>query len=136
MKVRYLNTSEEDFDVLVELRIDAMRESLEKIGRFDRERSIERFRSSFVSADTKRIFCDDALVGFYSVTRHIDHFYLSHLYVTPGYQSLGIGSLALEEIIKLSAKLQLPIRLGALKESRSNDFYYKHGFVVTPLTAS
>ena len=54
MKLRYLEASEDDFDALVELRIDAMRESLERIGRFNRERSIERFRSSFVAADIMR----------------------------------------------------------------------------------
>lgn len=65
MKLRYLEASEDDFDALVELRIDAMRESLERIGRFNRERSIERFRSSFVAADIMKIFCEEVLVGFY-----------------------------------------------------------------------
>lgn len=131
MKIRYLDASDDDFDVLVDLRIDAMRESLERIGRFDRERSIERFRSSFFAADTKRIFCEDALVGFYSVSRKADHLHLSHLYVAPDQQCRGIGSLAMKKIVNLSNETQLPIRLGALKESKSNDFYLRHGFVVT-----
>ncbi|MEZ5324147.1 MAG: hypothetical protein R3F19_03690 [Verrucomicrobiales bacterium] len=56
MQLQYLNAIEDDFDTLVELRIEAMPESLGKIGRFDRERSVNRFRSSFVAADTTRIF--------------------------------------------------------------------------------
>lgn len=131
MLVRYLDASEDDFDVLVELRIEAMRESLERVGRFDRERSVERFRSSFVAGDTKRIICDGVLVGFYSLTVEADHLYLSHLYVSPWHQCLGIGALAMEQIIGFSEEAQLPIRLGALRESKSNDFYLKHGFVVT-----
>jgi len=131
MELQYVNTSEDDFDALVELRIEAMRESLEKIGRFNRERSIERFRSSFAAADTKRILCDNVLLGFYSLASKADHLFLSHLYVKPNHQRLGIGSLAMKEIIELSNEAGLPIRLGALKESKSNDFYQKHGFVVT-----
>lgn len=131
MKIQYMEANDDDFDVLVELRLNAMRESLERIGRFDRERSIERFRLSFVSADTMKILCDDTLAGFYSVTREADHLHLSHLYVVPDHQSRGIGSLAMEEIVKFSKEAQLPIRLGALKESQSNDFYQRHGFVVT-----
>lgn len=102
-----------------------MRESLERIGRFDRERSIERFRSSFVSTDTKRIVCDDALVGFYSISKKADHLHLSHLYVDPDHQCLGIGSFAMEQVVRLSNELELPIRLGALKESKSNGFYQR-----------
>lgn len=131
MQLQYLNANEDDFDALVELRIDAMRESLEKIGRFNRERSIERFRSSFVAADTTKIFCDGSLAAFYAVTREADHLYLTHLYVKPEHQCLGIGSMAMEAIIELSNEVGLPIRLGALKESRSNEFYQTHGFAMT-----
>ncbi len=131
MQLRYSDASENDFDALVELRIDAMRESLESVGRFNRERSIERFRSSFVAADTKKIFNKDVLAGFYSVTTKSDHLYLGHLYVRPADQCLGIGSLAMKKIIKLSTETGLPIRLGALKESQSNEFYRKHKFIVT-----
>ena len=55
MNLRFQPTTVEDFGVLVDLRIDAMRESLEAIGRFDRNRSIERFRSSFAPEKTKKI---------------------------------------------------------------------------------
>lgn len=131
MKIRFLEACDDDFDALLELRIEAMRESLERIGRFDRERSVARFRSSFVSADTKKILCDNALVGFSSMTRKADHFHLSHLYIMPGHQCQGIGSLAMEEMIRISNEVSLPIRLGALNESKSNEFYQRHGFVVT-----
>lgn len=131
MNIHFRPTTEDDFDALVELRIEAMRESLEKIGRFDRERSLERFRASFVASDTTRIFHNETLVGFYALTHGTDHLHLGHLYVEPRHQNLGIGSQAMEAIIESSTKAGMPIRLGALKESRSNDFYRKQGFVVS-----
>ena len=131
MQLQYVDSSNDDFDILSELRIEAMRESLEAIGRFDRERSMERFRSSFVPTDTLKILSEGVLTGFYSVTNREDHLHLTHLYVRPSSQCVGIGSLAMKEIFKLSSETGLPIRLGALKESRSNRFYQKHGFVET-----
>jgi len=131
LQLQYIDCCDDDFNDLVELRIEAMRESLEKIGRFDRERSIDRFRSSFIAKDTTKIFYQGDLVGFYSLTIKTDHLYLGHLYVRPRNQSLGIGSLAIEKMITLSSKTGLPIRLGALKQSESNHFYQKHGFVKT-----
>lgn len=131
MELQFAETREEDFDALVELRLEAMRESLEALGRFDRDRSVERFRASFVPADTRRMLYDGNLVGFYSVTTETDHLHLRHLYVKLGHQHRGLGSHAMREIIKRSIETELPIRLGALKGSRSNDFYQRHGFVVT-----
>lgn len=130
MLLRYLETAESDFDVLVRLRIEAMRESLEAIGRFNEQRSIERFRSTFVAAETKRIFAEDDLIGFYAVSEKRDHLYLAHLYVSPQYQSLGVGASVLAEIISWSNEVGLPIRLAAIKGSRANNFYRRHGFVV------
>ena len=128
MQLRYLETRESDFDELAELRIDAMRESLERLGRFDRERSIERFRSSFVAEDTTRILKGEELVGFFAVSAREDHLYLGHLYVKPGCQGTGIGTQAFELVHMRASQVGLPIRLGALKESRSNEFYQKLGF--------
>jgi GNAT superfamily N-acetyltransferase len=63
------------------------------------------------------------------VREKIDHLLLDHLYVLPESQNQGIGARVIKEVQVISAKTQLPIRVGALKQSRSNDFYLKHGFV-------
>jgi len=43
----------DDFEALVALRIEAMRESLERIGRFDRTRARERFLNGFSPTHTR-----------------------------------------------------------------------------------
>ncbi len=131
MDLQYQPTTEDDFSELVELRIEAMRVSLEALGRFDRVRSIERFRSSFSPSKTKRIMIDDVLVGFFATTERNDELYLDHLYVSPQHQSCGIGSTIMDSLIKYSEEKMKPIRLGALKDSKSNEFYRRHGFSVT-----
>lgn len=120
-----------DFDALVALRIAAMRESLERIGRFDPDRARERFRSGFDPARTRHIVAGDMRVGFVVTKPEASALLLDHLYIHPDHQGQGLGSAVLRMIIAEADELGLPIRLGALRGSDSNRFYQRHGFVQT-----
>lgn len=117
-----------DFELLVSLRIETMRESLERIGRFDRTRARERFRKSFSPEHTRHILVGENRVGFVVVKPLDDALLLEHLYIHPGFQGYGIGAAVLERIIEEADAYNLAIRVTALKESDSNRFYMRHGF--------
>ena len=51
-RLTYAPVSELDLDELVSLRIVAMRESLERVGRFDPARARQRLADSFYPSDT------------------------------------------------------------------------------------
>ena len=121
----------EDVAALAELRVAAMKESLEAVGRFDPNRARERFLSGYNHEKTKKVLLEGELVGFYVLLDKTDHFYLDHLYIHPSFQCKQLGSQLMERIKAFAADAGLSIRLGALKESRSNDFYQSHGFVKT-----
>ncbi|MNC70604.1 hypothetical protein D3C75_1214330 [compost metagenome] len=53
---------------------------------------------------------------------------LDHLYIKPGAQGMGIGSVVLRHIFMEVDALGLSLKVGALKESASNRFYIRHGF--------
>lgn len=120
-----------DFEELAALRIAAMRPSLEQVGRFDPERARERLRKSFYPEHTKFVVLDGQRIGFYTFRPADDGFHLDHLYVHPSCQSRGIGSYVIHQLLSLSDTRQMPVRLGALRESPSNRFYQRHGFVQT-----
>ncbi|KIH83790.1 Acetyltransferase, GNAT family [Pseudomonas batumici] len=105
-----------------------MRESLERLGRFDPDRARERFLSGFDPDSTRRIEVSDDLVGFVVVKDHQGELLLDHLYVIPGAQGLGIGSEVLTQVFREADEIGRPIKVGALKESASNRFYMRHGF--------
>ncbi|WP_210639767.1 MULTISPECIES: GNAT family N-acetyltransferase [unclassified Pseudomonas] len=117
-----------DSDSLVNIRIEAMRESLERVGRFDPIRARERFLSGFEPRYTRHIEVSGRRVGFVVVKHHNSELLLDHLYVKPDAQGSGIGSAVLDHIFKEADAAALPIRVGALKESASNRFYIRHGF--------
>lgn len=119
---------ESDFEALLALRIDAMRESLERIGRFDSARARERFRSGFSPAHTQHIVTEGAPVGFLVTRAQGEHLLLDHLYIRPGHQGRGIGSWVLHQVFAQADALGLPVKVGALRGSDSNRFYLRHGF--------
>jgi GNAT superfamily N-acetyltransferase len=123
-------TSLEDGEQLVTLRIAAMRPSLEHIGRFDPVRARERFLSTFDPQQTQHIVCDGQRVGFLVVKTLADHVLLDHFYIDPAHQSRGIGAPVLAHVFSDADAKQLPVRVGALKESASNQFYLRQGFVL------
>lgn len=128
-RVTFSAATAEDFEALLALRIAAMRESLERVGRFDPERARERLRQSFRPEHTSFVLLAGERIGFYAFRPAEDGFHLDHLYVHPSHQSGGIGSHVLRQLLAQADAAQKPVRLGALRESASHRFYQRHGFV-------
>ena len=131
MDVTFANTSAHDIEALVQIRIDAMRESLQRIGRFDPTRARERFLASFDAAYCRYILVDGVKAGFVLIRPEPDHLLLDHLYIAFGHQGKGVGAAVLKVVLADADMLALPVRLGALRESASNRFYQRHGFIKT-----
>lgn len=129
MEITYTNTTFEDADDLVEIRIAAMRESLERIGRFDPQRAKERFISNFEPENTKYIVLNGSKIGFVAVKVTDSEISLEHLYIEPEHQSKGVGAAVLQDIFSDANLRSLSVVVGALRESESNRFYKRHGFV-------
>ena len=119
---------EADFDVLAGLRIAAMRDSLERIGRFDATRARERLRKSFSPQSTQFIVLGGKRIGFYALRECDGHLALDHLYIHPEHQGRGIGSAVLRLLLAKADLKGLAIKVGALRGSDSNRFYQRHGF--------
>lgn len=121
----------DDFEDLLALRIAAMRESLERLGRFDPERARARLAAAFDPTRTWHLVAGGDRVGFVAVTRGADTWALDHLYVHPDFQGRGIGAAAIAQVLADADAAGAAVTLCALKESASNRFYQRHGFVPT-----
>lgn len=120
-----------DFESLHALRLRAMRESLERLGLYDEQRARERLAQGFSPEHTHHIVVDGRRVGFL-VLKPLSHVMrLNHLYIDPPFSGRGIGHRVLEWACGEADRAQLPLELCALKGSEANQFYLRHGFVVT-----
>jgi GNAT superfamily N-acetyltransferase len=131
MTMRFSTAAAQDAEALVALRIAAMRESLQAVGRFDPQRARDRFLSTFNPAVTWWIACKETRAGFVVVRREGDHLLLDHLYLHPDFQRQGIGSAVLAEVFARADSEDLPVRVGALVGSEANRFYRRQGFIET-----
>ena len=128
-RLTYEPATFEDLDDLVAVRIAAMRESLERIGRFDPARVRSRLADSFDPGRTHWIALDGARVGFYSLVPFEDGLKLTHLYVNPSHHGRGVGSEVMRYLI--AQNIDSPLYLNALQQSDANRFYQRHGFQIT-----
>jgi GNAT superfamily N-acetyltransferase len=121
---------EDDFDALLSLRLAAMREILERAGRFDPQRARERLSRGFLPAYTRHILREGELVGFVVVVPREGDWLLDHLYVHPSAQGEGIGSWVLTQVLQEADARHKAVSVTALKHSDANRFYLRHGFVL------
>jgi GNAT superfamily N-acetyltransferase len=121
-----------DFEAMLALRVDAMRPSLERVGRFDPERSRERLSAGFVVPFMHHIVLDgDQRVGFVTLKPEgSDALRLDHLYLRTGFQGLGIGEWVLHWAKAQAREQGRDIALTALVKSDANRFYLRHGFLL------
>lgn len=119
-----------DGEALATLRVEAMRSSLERVGRFDPDRARLRFLNSFSPEYTSEIVVSGQRAGFFVLRPQADGLLLDHLYIRPSHQGLGLGGAVLRSVFAEADAGGLDVRVGALKESESNRFYVRHGFVM------
>lgn len=129
MKLEFRKAKTGDFDSLADIRVRAMKPSLERVGRFDPHRAVERLRKSFTPESTIVAVKSKRIVGFYTLLTKNEELYLNHLYIDPDFHCLGIGRALMERILKVANDSSKEITLEALKESEANEFYRKFGFV-------
>jgi GNAT superfamily N-acetyltransferase len=121
---------EDDFDALLSLRLAAMREILERAGRFDPQRARERLSRGYLPAYTRHILRNGELVGFVVVVPREGDWLLDHLYIHPSAQGEGIGSWVLTQVLQEADAQGKAVSVTALKHSDANRFYLRHGFVL------
>ena len=117
-----------DADSLADLRVQAMRASLERVGRFDPARARARLLDGFVPEHTRWILVDGERTGFFVLKPQDQGLLLEHLYIRPDAQGRGAGAAALQAIFAEADARGCELRVGALRESDSNRFYLRHGF--------
>ena len=129
---KFQPATEADFPALVTLRIVAMRESLERIGRFDPERAARRFRSTFRPDDTRLIRVADAMAGCVAWCPRDEAVRIEHFYLAPAFQRRGLGAAVLRRVFAEDGAAPARVtrfRVAALRDSDANRFYARHGFV-------
>ncbi len=127
--------TDNDFETLLELRIATMRESLERLGRFEPDRARDRFRQTFRPANTRRIVVDGQPAGCVAFWAEPEQaMRVEHFYIAAPFQRRGLGGSVLVALVASAPASTQVFRVGVLRESDADRFYRRHGFVAVSQT--
>lgn len=130
MKIELEPATCDDATHLADIRVLAMRPSLERVGRFNAERARQRLLVNFAAKYTRLITLDGSLAGFLVLRPQDNDLLLDHFYLHPDFQQRGLGSAAIKLVLAEADELGKIIHVGALRDSEANRFYLRHGFVL------
>jgi N-acetylglutamate synthase-like GNAT family acetyltransferase len=126
---RFGTPQEEHFEPLLALRIEVMREHLERVFRYKPERARRIFREHFDEPGLRLILIGGQVAGCVGFRIGADEIKLDSFYLQRGLHNSGVGTTILKVLLAEADTLGLPIRLEVLTGSKADRFYLRHGFV-------
>jgi ribosomal protein S18 acetylase RimI-like enzyme len=122
----------EDSEFVFQVKKAALGEYIEKTWGWDEAYQRDFHVRDYQPATTEIICWQGSDVGWLEVDRGSDNIRVTEIYVLPEYQSRGVGSAVIGQIIREATVTQLPVTLEVLKVNpRAQALYEKLGFVVT-----
>ena len=121
--------AEADFEPLLALRIEVMREHLERVFRYHPDRARRVFRGHFDEPGMQRIMIGDERVGCVGVRVGRDGIRIDSFYLDPRRHNSGLGTAILAALLADADAQGLPVELDVLQGSPAGRFYERHGFV-------
>jgi GNAT superfamily N-acetyltransferase len=126
---RFGPVSEADFEPLLAIRIDVMREHLERVFRYKPSRARRIFREHFSEPGLRLILIGDETAGCVAFRIGESEIKIDSFYLARQHHNRGLGAAILKVLLAEADALGLPVRLEVLRGSPAGRFYERHGFV-------
>ena len=126
---RFGPTSEADFEPLLTLRIDVMREHLERVLRYKPSRARRIFREHFDGPGMRLILMGDERIGCVGFRDEPECLKIDSFYLQRHFHNSGLGTAILKVLLAEADAIGKPVRLEVLTGSKADRFYLRHGFV-------
>jgi ribosomal protein S18 acetylase RimI-like enzyme len=120
-----------DYPFMLALYLAGAEEHLSKIGRWDKNRMVRRFRDGFKPDQTQIICAADRDIGFIQIVEFLDRLYLRQLHLIEGFRGRKIGSNLIETLFERAAAFGKPVTLEVLHGNPAKRLYLRLGFSVT-----
>lgn len=120
--------TEADFEPLLAIPIEVMREHLERVFRYKPSRARRIFRQHFDEPGLRLILVDDERAGCVAFRVGREEIKIDSFYLTARYHNRGFGTTILNVLLAEADTLRRPVRLEVLRGSPAGRFYERHGF--------
>ncbi|MCA9057519.1 MAG: GNAT family N-acetyltransferase [Planctomycetaceae bacterium] len=133
--IRLRPATREDIEGLFAIHRAALQSYVEATWGWDDTWQQTFFRDQFDSSARHVICWSDDAIGFLDVVIQPDAVFLQNLEIDPRYQSRGIGTHLIQQVIADAEQLHLPVRLQVLKvNTRARALYERLEFLLTGQT--
>jgi GNAT superfamily N-acetyltransferase len=126
---RFGPVSDADFEPLLAIRIEVMREHLERVFRYKPSRARRIFREHFGEPGLRLIVIGDETAGCVGFRVGQAEIKIDSFYLARRYHNRGLGTEIVRVLLAEADALGLPIELDVLRGSPADRFYERHGFV-------
>lgn len=126
---RFAPASEAHFEPLLAIRIEVMREHLERVFRYDPERARRIFREHFAEPGLRLILVGDDIAGCVGFRVGEAEIKIDSFYLARRHHNRGLGTDILKVLLAEADAIGLPCGLDVLLGSPADRFYERHGFV-------
>lgn len=126
---RFAPASEAHFEPLLAIRIEVMREHLERVFRYDPERARRVFREHFAEPGLRLILVGDDIAGCVGFRIDEAEIKIDSFYLARRHHNRGLGTDILKVLLAEADAIGLPCELDVLLGSPADRFYERHGFV-------
>ena len=126
---RFAPVSEADFEPLLAIRIEVMREHLERVFRYKPSRARRVFREHFNEPGLRLIVIGDETAGCVGFRIGVAEIKIDSFYLARHYHNGGLRTTILKILLAEADATGLPVRLEVLTGSKADRFYLRHGFV-------
>ena len=127
--LRLRQATAEDSEFAYQTKKAAFGEYVEQVWGWDEVKQRQIHERRFISQDIRVIQVSSIDCGIMATSREPDCIKLNQLFILPEYQSKGIGTACLKQLIEEADTVNLPVRLRVAKvNSRAFSFYQRQGF--------
>ena len=124
----------EDFKFLYNLHREALMPYIDLTWGWEEEWQLDYFRERFDPGTRKIIQFKGEDIGCISVQDQKDALFIAYIAILPIYQSRGIGSHLIREVIWEAENRNIPVRIHTLKVNPVLELYERLGFQITGST--
>lgn len=126
-----LQATDEDFDFVYQLKKIAYKLYVEQTWGWDDTFQLKFHKENFSAGNTKIIKAGEQSVGSVDVKETDKSIFVSGLYILPEYQSKGIGSSIINDLVTQAARKEKRLELEVLRvNKRAQSLYQRLGFTM------
>ena len=131
MNIEFQRSHPEDLSFAWNLYESLMKSMTEKLLPWDRDKQRATIQQALEGGNMQLIVFDSERAGWMETQEDSERIYLAHIYIRPELQRQGIGTYALNALIKRAGAARKSLTLSVMKNNPARRFYEKRGFKVS-----